>query len=308
MTQAQAPQVSIILPAYNRAQSIVAAAESVLRQTFEDFELIIVDDGSVDGTAQIAQQITDPRVRVLVLPENVGVSAARNRGIAEARAEWIAFQDSDDEWLPEKLAMQMVRLNEPGSNWVGAYCGMAIIGGNAISEGKPHVSGARTRVMYLPRPRVTHVEGDISRSLLETSLISTQMLVTRLDKLTAVGGFDENLAALVDWDLVLRLSDHGPFAFVDEPLVLQRFSDNSITGDLNRRTVARAQILKKHHDRMARYPDIFAQQLCVLAGEQRRVGNLQAARATMTRAVKLKPLRLDLWTRLLYLRLSSLRG
>jgi GT2 family glycosyltransferase/glycosyltransferase involved in cell wall biosynthesis len=308
MTQTSTPRVSIILPAYNRAKVIVASVESVLRQTFEDFELIIVDDGSTDGTVDVVRQITDSRVHVLALPENIGVSGARNRGIAAARADWVAFQDSDDEWLPEKLSLQMERLTEPDSAWIGSYCGMVIIGGDTLSDGKKNMSGRRTHVSYLPSPTIKKVEGDIRPSLMHTNLISTQMLIARRDALALVEGFDENLAALVDWDLVLRLSDHGPFAFVDEPLVLQRFSDNSITRDQSRRTIAREQLMAKHHDRMTLHPDIYAQQLRVLAGEQRRVGNLQAARATMTRAVKLKPLRLDLWTRLLYLRLSSLRG
>ena len=107
------PPVSVVIPAYNRAPTIGAAIDSVLRQTFTDFELVVVDDGSTDGTLTAARAIADPRLRVIAAPQNMGAAGARNLGVAEARGTWIAFQDSDDEWLPEKLAKQMARLATP---------------------------------------------------------------------------------------------------------------------------------------------------------------------------------------------------
>src|SRR5262245_12992873 len=104
------PAVSVVLPAYNRAGSIGGAIPSVLRQTWADFELIVIDDGSEDGTLEAAAGIRDPRLRLIAGQSNRGAAAARNRGAAVARADWIAFQDSDDEWLPEKLEKQMARL------------------------------------------------------------------------------------------------------------------------------------------------------------------------------------------------------
>ncbi len=98
------------MPAWNRADSIVMAVESVLRQSFADFELLVVDDGSTDGTMEALAGVADPRLRRLANPRNLGASAARNTGIRAARADWVAFQDSDDEWLPLKLEKQMARL------------------------------------------------------------------------------------------------------------------------------------------------------------------------------------------------------
>ena len=106
---AASPQVSVVIPTYNRAHILGRAIDSVLQQTHRDLELIIVDDGSSDGTAALVRGIEDPRVRY-VHQQNRGVSAARNRGIAEARAEWLAFLDSDDEWLPQKLERQFSAL------------------------------------------------------------------------------------------------------------------------------------------------------------------------------------------------------
>ena len=100
LPQPAAPRVSIVLPAYNRAGSVRMAVESVLRQTFADFELLVVDDGSTDGTMAELDGIADPRLHRLANPRNMGASAARNTGIRAARSDWVAFQDSDDEWLP----------------------------------------------------------------------------------------------------------------------------------------------------------------------------------------------------------------
>ena len=296
------PRVSVVLPAFNRAAAIGTSVASILRQTWSDFELIVVDDGSTDGTVEAVRAFDDPRIQLLSTPRNMGPSGARNTGIRAARGEWVAFQDSDDEWLPEKLERQMARLDEPGAGWIAAYCGMAIVGSVHVERRQ------RTRLRYIPAPEVTEVEGDILPSLLRSSLVSTQMLVARRSELEAIGGFDEGLPALVDWDLVLRLAARGPFAFVDEPLVLQRFSENSITRDMARRTVARAQIIAKHEPLMARQPELLVQQYRSLAGEYRQLGRLHAARAAIAAARRVRPLAPDLWARAAYLRLAPRRA
>ena len=295
------PAVSVVLPAYNRAGTIGAAIASVLRQSWTDFELLVVDDGSTDGTAEAAKAQIDPRVAVLATPRNLGAAGARNHGIAAARAPWVAFQDSDDEWLPEKLARQMARLLEPGAPWIAAYCGMIIVG---ALETRP---GARTAVRYIPDASIGTPEGDILPEASRTSFISTQMLVVRRAELEAVGGFDENLRALEDWELVLRLAARGPFAFIDEPLVLQRFSVNSITRDRARLARARAGIIAKHRALFGRDPAVLAQHYRTLASEHRRLGDVAAARTELAEARKLRPIDPRLWMLSAYLGLCGLR-
>ena len=97
--------ISGIIPLYNKAESIATALDCVLAQTYQDFEVVVVDDGSTDKGATIVEQYTDPRIR-LVCQENAGVSAARNKGIEEAKGEYVAFLDADDEWMPEYLENQ----------------------------------------------------------------------------------------------------------------------------------------------------------------------------------------------------------
>jgi glycosyltransferase involved in cell wall biosynthesis len=281
------PAISVIMPAYDREASIRGAVESVLRQTWTDFELIVVDDGSTDGTVAALKAIEDPRLRVIAEGVNCGVSAARNLGIAAARAPWIAFQDSDDEWLPEKLALQMARIEALGAGCIGAYCGMAVIG--TPDETKDGAKGGRTSLRYLPAPYVTAPEGDLRRPLAHVNLISTQTLIARRQDLEAIGGFDEALTALVDWDLVLRLAPRGRFAFVDRPLVHQYFSANSITRSQRKRTLNHARILEKNHALFEPFPDHLAYNYRALSGNYRLMGDNAQALRWMARAIRAEP-------------------
>ncbi len=181
-----APTVSVVIPSYNRETSIVQSIKSVLDQSYEDFELIIVDDGSTDGTVAAMRVVTDPRLKVIEMGTNAGASVARNIGIEAARGTWIAFHDSDYLWLPEKLTMQMARLTAPNADYVAAYCGMLILENEAAYE-----TGR-----YVPADHIDPKEGDIADMLLWDSFISTQTLVARRADLLTVGGFDPEMPAL----------------------------------------------------------------------------------------------------------------
>lgn len=293
------PAVSIVLPAYNREATIMAAVQSVLRQTFSDFELLVVDDGSADATVARLQEIQDPRLRVIEHKVNQGPSQARNTGVEAAIAPWVAFQDSDDEWLPEKLERQMARLTAPGADFIAAYCGMAVVGGLEAQD--------RTTLRYVPDPELDGVEGDIVPTMLTASLVSTQTLVARRDALQEIGGFDTTLSFLEDWDCALRLALKGRFAFVDAPLVMQRFSPNSLTGNAPARTAARIEIIRKHHALLERHPVQLAQQYRTLAGEHRRAGDFALARNAIREARKLTPADPQLWALEIFLILQQIR-
>jgi glycosyltransferase involved in cell wall biosynthesis len=287
------PPVSVVIPAYNRASSIGAAINSVLRQTYPDFELVVVDDGSTDGTPEAARAITDPRLRVIAAPRNLGAAGARNLGVAEARGTWIAFQDSDDEWLPEKLARQMARL-AANPDFVAAYCGLLTVG---ALNARP---GERTTLRYVPDPSVRPAEGDILEPLLQRNMISTQTLVVRRDVFLALGAFDEATTPIEDWDFALRLAHRGRVAFVDEPLVHQRFSPNSITRGTRRRTESRERLVTKNMALFARRPHLLARQYYILASDNRRAGDLAAARRFLALARKTHPASPRPWAMSLY--------
>jgi glycosyltransferase involved in cell wall biosynthesis len=299
MTHPAPPTVSVVIPAYNRAASIRGAIESVLRQTWQDFELLIVDDGSTDGTLQAAAQIADPRIRLIENPRNMGAAGARNTGIAEARGAWVAFQDSDDEWLPEKLAKQMARL-EADHRYVGAYCGLLTLGGLDAHAGE------RLQLRYVPDPGITPVDGDILVPLLRANMISTQTLVVRRDIILALGRFDEDTTPIEDWDFVLRLVCRGPIAFVDEPLVHQRFSTNSITRNMARRLTSRIRLVEKNLVLFERHPGLLARQYQIIANGYTAAGDLGQARRYLARARRLDAANPRIWGRSLQVVTRSL--
>ena len=199
------PKVSVIIPTYNRAHLIGRAIKSVLSQTYEDFELIIVDDSSTDNTEDIIRQFQekDKRIKYIKHEKNRGGSAARNTGIKSSKGEYIAFLDSDDEWLCEKLEKQ-IRLFSSIPTKVGVlYC-------------RAYDFDDDTGIEEL---RSCLFEGDVRIELFRGWCPSTTLLMVRRQCFDAIGFFDEQFSSHQEHDLCLRLSRVYDFAYVDEPLV-----------------------------------------------------------------------------------------
>lgn len=197
------PLVSVIIPSYNRAKFLGRAIDSVLAQTFQNFELIVVDDGSSDQTPEVFEEYQN-RLQALSIPHS-GVSAARNRGIEEAGGEFIALLDSDDSWLPEKLAVQIdfftrnpsARICQTGETWYRR--------GKRVNSGKRHQKPS----------------GDIFYPSLKLCLVSPSTVMIRRDLFDEVGLFDESLPACEDYDLWLRVSARFPVYLVDQALTIK---------------------------------------------------------------------------------------
>ena len=228
------PTISIILPTYNRAHLISRAIESVLRQSYTDFELIIIDDASDDNTEEVVRSFQDSRIEYVRLDENKGSPAARNTGIKMARGEYIAFQDSDDEWLPAKLAIQVGIMRE-----APACVGVVYTGFLRVDRGKEE---------YIHYRRVARRSGNIHEELLRRNFVTTASILARRESLVRTGLFDENLPRLQDWELVIRLSKDYEFIYIDEALVVSHLSCDSISRDTKAVTTALELILEKHHD------------------------------------------------------------
>jgi len=216
--------VSVVVPAYERADVVGRAIDSALAQTVADIEVVVVDDGSEDDTRSVVEGYDDDRVRYLAHERNRGVSAARNTGVGAARGEYVAFLDSDDEWLPRKLERQLAALSERGDDWVGAYCDVATAGLSRLGRVASVVSETLFR-SGAPR------EGgrELAESLLSMQVFmgpGSTLLVERA-VLDRTGGFDEGLSIYEDWDLVLRVLAVGKLAYVDEPLALTHFTGDA---------------------------------------------------------------------------------
>jgi glycosyltransferase involved in cell wall biosynthesis len=252
------PRVSVILPAYNRAQLLPRAIGSVLAQTHADFELIVVDDGSTDNTEAVVRRLADPRIRYL-RRRNGGPGAARNTGIATARGEFVAFQDSDDEWLPHKLERQLARFGRSAGGVGLVVCGHRETRVDAITELCVDDHLAR---------------GEAPASLLTGLWYVPATWLVRRDVLARAGSFDESLPSCEDWDLAFRLSDKCRFDFVPEVLVLKHHSPGSVFDHPPRRIAGFRRILRRHRRRWRAAPAVLARQEYVvgywLLREQRR--------------------------------------
>ena len=209
----EGPLVSAIVATYNRANTLGQAIESILGQTYKNIEVIVVDDGSTDGTHDVLERFGG-RLRIL-RQENAGPSAARNRGIAEAKGDIISFLDSDDIWLPEKTERQVALLQRAGKSVPCCVC-------NATLQ-------------FTDRPTMTSFQNALlepaeeeglwlnpAETLVDHFVLFNQTVAIRGEALEKTGGFDETLRYLEDYDLALRLSLVGVFAFITEPLVIYR--------------------------------------------------------------------------------------
>ncbi|MFZ2088782.1 MAG: glycosyltransferase family 2 protein [Desulfobaccales bacterium] len=198
-------QVSVIIPTYNRAAWVTDALGSVLAQTWRDFELIVVDDGSTDATREALAAVKG-EFKVLRRKKRRGVSAARNLGARAATGEWLAFLDSDDLWLPAKLARQVEYL-----------------------KGRPDLLICQTEEIWIrngvrvnPPPTHKKLGGHIFLASLSRCLVSPSAVMLHRRLFAEMGGFDETLPAAEDYDLWLRVAWRYPVGLAPEPLVMKR--------------------------------------------------------------------------------------
>ncbi|MDY6880299.1 MAG: glycosyltransferase family A protein [Thermodesulfobacteriota bacterium] len=198
------PLVSVIIPTFNRAQKVVRAISSVLFQTFSDYDIIVVDDGSQDNTEASVARFHGP-ISYIARSTNRGVSAARNRGVLRSTGPLVAFLDSDDYWLPEKLAIQ-----------------------TAFMESNPGTDICQTEEIWLrkgrrvnPKKRHLKPSGDIFEPSLKLCLVSPSAVMMRRSLLDKVGLFDEQLPACEDYDLWLRICCNHRVELIKKALVVK---------------------------------------------------------------------------------------
>ncbi len=229
------PKVSVVLPTYNRAQYLDRAISSVLNQSYSDFELIIVDDASTDDTEKVVRSFKDDRIRYIRNTKNLGGAEARNIGISMSKGKFIAFQDSDDYWLPDKLEIQMKAFEEAEPDVAVVYTAFKKKTGN--------------REIIIPPPEVKKKEGYIYKELLyHVNFIGTPTAVVRKKVLQEIGGFDKRFPRLQDWDLFLRIAKKYKFKFINKPLLEAYHVPGSISTDVDSLIKALRLLIGKHYE------------------------------------------------------------
>ncbi|AFY80532.1 glycosyltransferase family 2 protein [Oscillatoria acuminata] len=223
------PTISVIIPAYNAEKFIKETINSVLNQTFRDFELIVINDGSTDGTLEVVSTFSDSRIQVFSYP-NSGPQKSRNRGIDHAKGEYLSFLDADDLWTPDKLERQLQALHDNPDAAV-AYSWTDFING----------SGER-----LPGGQHFKFTNDVYERLLLGDFIgSGSNPLIRKDALLNVGPFDESLVGGQDWEMWLRLAAQYQFVVVPSTLVFYRQSGKSWSSNLKRQEQGYQQVIEK---------------------------------------------------------------
>jgi len=220
--------ISVIIPVFNGEKTIEATITSVLNQTFTDFELIVIDDGSQDSTSSIVSSIKDPRLKIFSC-ENAGVSNSRNRGFSHASGEFISFLDADDLWTPDKLEAQLKALQENPLAAV-AYSWVDYIN----QAGRFYRAGNHMTV-----------NGDIHKTMLVNNpLENGSNPLIRRQALVDTGGFNQNVAAAADWDMWLRLAARYHFVCVPLPQVLYRMSGSSMSSSVVKMEATVLQVIE----------------------------------------------------------------
>lgn len=228
------PSVSAVIPAYNAARTIARAVDSVLAQTWQPIEIIIVDDGSTDDTLAVIAQYAARGVRVVGNGSNGGAASARNLGIEHAGGEFVAFLDADDEWLPEKISRQMsIITGRPDMSFVACMAGLV------------RVDGRWQGNLYQDLPPVEGAEA--WRTLLAYNFVATPTVLARRSALLAVGGFDTALPTAEDQDLWIRLALHGEIGFLHESHVIVHAQAESLSSHLSPQQLESTFLLVNRH-------------------------------------------------------------
>ncbi|MBD1866918.1 glycosyltransferase [Cyanobacteria bacterium FACHB-471] len=223
------PLISVVIPVYNGEKTIKETVGSVLNQTFSNFELIVINDGSQDSTLEILSNISDSRLKVLSY-SNAGLAASRNRGIEQASGEYISFIDADDLWTADKLEAQLKALqaNPQASvayswtNWIDESNQFLRSGGHILASGQVY-----------------------TKLLIRDFVESGSNPLIRKQALDTVGGFDGSVPGVEDWDMWLRLAARYEFVAVPSPQILYRISANSMSTNVWKMEKSSLRVIEK---------------------------------------------------------------
>ena len=225
------PLISVVIPAYNRAAAIPDCLRSVQVQTYQNWEVIVADDGSRDGTPEITERVAreDARIRLVRQDRNRGAQAARNSGIHAAKGDWIAFLDSDDQYLPHSLEVRLNVVLREGAELVHSDCYIINVDGS--------------RRLYDRRP----ISGYAYARLLRGEGPMFQGLLVSKKALTHINYLDETIVAFQEWETAIRLAKHYPFVYLPEPTFCWDCRNpDTISKDLCRNGRGLEQVVRKH--------------------------------------------------------------
>ncbi len=282
------PKVSVVIPTHNRAELLPLAVRSVLEQTFQDFEIIIVDDASKDNTKEVVQGFKDDRIKFLHRDTCGGDAVARNLGIAISKGEYIALLDDDDQWAPEKLEQQVNIFLNSLPNVGAVYTGRVNIDGK---------TGEMLDVILAKK------KGFLFDEFLNHFFITTSSVMLRKECFNKVGLFDENIPYNSDFDMWIRVSKDFQFGCIEEPLTRYFIHQKTLSSNFDLVIKGKEKILEKYAQWYVKHPKSFSREFLEIGILYCLNGNPEEGRKAYLRAVLLDPFRIKPY---LILVLSSL--
>lgn len=297
---ATAPLVSVIIPTRNRVKLLSRSVASVLGQSYQNLELIVVNDASTDDSREVLAAMTDPRLRIINHATNKGAAAARNVGISMARGEFIAFQDDDDVWLVHKLERQVAALRTKSQQPDWCICGNIRV----TKTGCKYIGGE----FY--RSQIDFSQG-IGQRGSDWGLIATPGWLVRSELLKRTGSFDERIRSWDDWELGIRLAREGRLIFVDEPLWIQDWvSGGGLTKAQHIRANDLQIIMEKHGDMWKDRPKVLARHYYYMGRVLNFHDGSPAGRDFLFRSLSFSPFQFKTWTAIMlsYLRRDWMRA
>jgi len=281
------PKVSVIIPTHNRAEYLRNAIESASKQTFQDLEIIVVDDNSTDHTAEVVEGFENRKIKYIRKNVKKGPSAARNTAILESKGKYIAFLDDDDEWVPNKLQEQIKLLDRSKLKICGVYSNRLVL-------------ERATKRLISANPQADKLKGNLLSQLLIGSPIHTSTVLLKKRCLDEIGLFDETMSYMEDRDLWIRLSLKYDFEYINDPLsIAYVHKQGHLSESLEGQTAGREKLLQK-------YSNLFSQnkkswsKLHLLQGAQYcQLKNMKKGRKNILKGIKINPFNFEAYLHLL---------
>jgi len=275
MQNKRTPKVSVVLTTRDREDKLERSLASVLNQTFRDFELIVVDDASTDGTSEAVRSRGDDRITYIRHESHRGGPAARNTGIRAARGEFIAFLDDDDEWMSKKIEKELSALEGIPEEVGLVYCAAEVVND---TNGKV--------LLY----HVSQGEGDVRERILAGPVAGcVSKVMVRRSCFEKAGYFDEALTSCQDWDMWMRVADHYRFKYVPDMLVRIYIHERQISKNFQKLIPGRTMMVKKHYDRFSKRPGVLVTHLKRLGKMHFINGTWAEGRRWFGEAMKVNP-------------------
>lgn len=273
------PLISVIIPTFNRSKFLSMAVNSVLRQSIQDFEIIIVDDCSQDDTSEIVDSIKNKKIKYIRHTANKGESGSRNTGISHSDSEYIAFLDDDDEWYVNKLERQISVIRDNPGDFGAVYTGFFyrdIVTGNSIGQ-------------FAPREH-----GYIFNELLCSNCVpgGGSTILLKRECFEEAGLFDPEFKTCADWDMWIRISRNYKFAYVKEPLIYYNQHGNNVTKNLDAFIQGEERIIEKHKSDMQKSPKAYSVNCFALGAFYLLNGDVSKSRDLFIKSVTLYPFHL----------------